>query len=315
MSYYIESKSYDPYQNIALEKYLFDTCGGTPFLYLWQNKKTIVVGKWQNLFEECNMETAKELGVTICRRYTGGGAVYHDVGNLNFSFIMNKEKYDVKKQLFVIIKALKNLGIIATFSGRNDLLVCDKKFSGNAFLETKNICMHHGTILVNENKDIINQVLTSKPTKLQSKGVKSIKSRIINLSEIVPSITVNKIKEEIIKVFSLEYGNTILLDIKKEQYEGIKNVLTSKKWLFSQNPTYNIRIVGRTSFGEMDFYLNIKDKVITHAKVYSDTLDNSIVPFLESYLVGKQVDFVPENSSAYFDLLSEVKCLLKTKAL
>lgn len=312
MSYYVNSNSFNPYENIALERYLFDTFDGNPILYLWQNKKTVVIGKWQNIYEECNLEEMNKLNVLPARRYTGGGAVYHHLGNLNFTFIVDPSIYDVRKQSSVILNALLNLGIKANFSGRNDLEYEGKKFSGNAFLEQKHACLHHGTILINENKDIITSVLNPKPSKLETKGVKSVKSRIINLAEIIPDITIDKAKHEILLSFEKTYGACENIDIQPYKYFKLVDTLSSPDWLYGKSPTYNFRSSGRTSLGEMDFYMKLENDNITKIKVFSDILDASLVPFIESLLHNTSLKDIESTLSTLSSLGKEISIIIKS---
>ena len=142
---YIESDQVNPYKNLAVEEYLLLHCEPQEcILYLWQNQNTVVIGRNQNAWKECKVESLEENGGHLARRLSGGGAVYHDLGNLNFTFLVNKDEYSLEKQLQVIINAMGRLGLKAEKSGRNDILIDGKKFSGNAFYEQEKHCYHHG---------------------------------------------------------------------------------------------------------------------------------------------------------------------------
>lgn len=167
---YIESPTFSPYYNLAVEEYLLLHCENTEcILYLWQNKHTIVIGQNQNAWKECNVSKLEEDGGYLVRRLSGGGAVFHDLGNLNFTFLVSKENYDVGKQTDVILRAVNKLGIHAEKSGRNDLHINGKKFSGNAYYETRNHCYHHGTLMVNVDKQMLSYYLTVSKEKLSQK--------------------------------------------------------------------------------------------------------------------------------------------------
>ena len=164
------------YRNLALEEYLLMSVPEkTQILYLWQNRNTIVVGRNQDVFRECDMEQVEEGGVRIARRLSGGGAVFHDMGNLNFTFLCRKEDRDIGRNTDIVLSALKKLGIIAERSGRNDILAGGAKISGNAFFETGGFCYHHGTLLVDTDKDLIARYLSVSKEKLRLKGVDSVK--------------------------------------------------------------------------------------------------------------------------------------------
>ena len=155
LKYYI-STDFEPYKNLSIEKFLFDTVPeDTCILYLWQNKKTVVIGKNQNPWAECNCAVLSKDGGKIARRLSGGGAVFHDIGNLNFTFISSADNMDVQKNLKVIQRACGMAGIETEISGRNDILADGKKFSGNAFYNAKGKAYHHGTLLIKSNFDVI----------------------------------------------------------------------------------------------------------------------------------------------------------------
>ena len=169
---YIESDQVNPYKNLAVEEYLLLHCEPQEcILYLWQNQNTVVIGRNQNAWKECKVESLEENGGHLARRLSGGGAVYHDLGNLNFTFLVSKENYSIDRQLEVIVKAVQKLGAKAEKSGRNDILIDGKKFSGNAFYRHGDHCYHHGTIMVAVDKERLGSYLTVSTAKLQSKGV------------------------------------------------------------------------------------------------------------------------------------------------
>ncbi|MEG0693587.1 MAG: lipoate--protein ligase family protein, partial [Oscillospiraceae bacterium] len=167
----IQSTKTEPYQNLALEEYLLHHVDeGECILYLWQNRQTVVVGRNQNCWKECKVEELKKDGGYVVRRLSGGGAVFHDLGNLNFTFLVRQEDYNLDRQLQVILKAVQKLGIRAEKSGRNDITVNGQKFSGNAFYSTNGHCYHHGTLLLNVDMENLTQYLNVSTEKLQSKG-------------------------------------------------------------------------------------------------------------------------------------------------
>ncbi|MCR5014182.1 MAG: lipoate--protein ligase [Bacteroidales bacterium] len=201
----IVSGQHDPYLNLAVETYLTDHQEeGVVTLYLWRNQQTVVIGLNQNPFSECDVRRLNAEGGHLMRRRTGGGAVYHDLGNLNFSFIADKHDYDVHRQLSVIQEALKSFGLDAEVSGRNDLTCQGRKFSGNAFFNGSDNNLHHGTILIKTDAEMMQRYLTVKPSKLQKHGVQSVRSRVVNLSELA-DITADNIVEPLIQAFETVY--------------------------------------------------------------------------------------------------------------
>ncbi len=280
------SKVTDPYMNLALETYLYSNFDGEPTLYLWQNKKTVVIGKWQNAYKEVNFARAKESGIRIARRTTGGGAVYHDLGNLNFTFILSPDDYDTKKQLGVIANAVAAFGISADISGRNDLTVNGLKFSGNAFKFGKSAKLHHGTLLVDENTDIMSKVLNPSPLKLRAKGVDSVKSRVVNLRELNSDVTVEQLKNAITESFEKVYGSAKEVSVPESEFRELTDLYSSEKWILDSNPDFDLEVEGRLSFGELSIGLSIADGVIKKIKAYSDSLDIDVPPAVENALIG-----------------------------
>ena len=202
----IVSNQTNPYLNLAVETYLTDHQEeGIVTMYLWKNERTVVIGLTQNPFSECDVKRLNEEGGHLMRRRTGGGAVYHDLGNLNFSFIADKNDYDLRKQQSVIQEALKSFGLEAEISGRNDLLCQGRKFSGNAFFNGTINNLHHGTILIKTDGEMMQRYLTVNKAKLQKHGVKSVVSRVVNLSELA-DITSENIVKPLIHAFEKVYG-------------------------------------------------------------------------------------------------------------
>ena len=210
---YIETANTYPYQNLAVEEYLLLHCDKEEcILYLWQNRNTVVIGRNQNAWKECLVSKLEEENGYPVRRLSGGGAVYHDLGNLNFTFLVRKENYNVDKQLNVILEAVKKLGIHAEKSGRNDILIDGHKFSGNAFYEQGDCCYHHGTLMVHVNLGELSRYLTVSKDKLQSKGVDSVRARVANLTEYAPDATVELLKQ---KLFTMGICPLLLKILKK----------------------------------------------------------------------------------------------------
>src|SRR6056297_3015303 len=204
---YAAGEGYNPWYNLALEEYLLDNLEENEvILYLWQNDNTGVIGRNQNAWKECRSELLAEEGGKLARRLSGGGAVYHDLGNLNFTFIMDKDNYNLKKQLKVILEAVRDQGIEAEFSGRNDLVVKSKKFSGNAFYVGSEAAYHHGTILVDTDFQKLVKYLQVSREKIESKGVDSVRSRVINLKELKNELTIKDIKKSMATSFKDIYG-------------------------------------------------------------------------------------------------------------
>ena len=183
------SDSTDGWRNLGADEYFLDHLSPEDMLlHFYVNRSAVIIGRGQNPWAECNLDAMQRDDVQLVRRITGGGAVFHDEGNLNFSFIAGTARYDVQRQLGMILSAVRALGIPCEFSGRNDLLADGRKFSGNAFCSRKGICQHHGTLLIRSDLTRLQNYLNVDPRKLQAKGVKSVRSRVCNLSEFAPGL-------------------------------------------------------------------------------------------------------------------------------
>ena len=193
------SRSFDPYENLALEEALLSRVGeGELILYLWQNEGTVVIGRNQNPWKECRTALLAEEGGHLARRLSGGGAVFHDRGNLNFTFLMNEADYDLPRQLTVLERACRSLGIPAQRSGRNDLLAEGRKFSGNAFYKHNGKAYHHGTLMLDVDLERVSRYLSPSKAKLAAKGVDSVRSRVVNLREFVPELTIDRLADALV---------------------------------------------------------------------------------------------------------------------
>lgn len=219
---YICSENTSPYYNLALERSLFDFVDeDTVILYLWQNSHTIVIGKNQNAYAECKVDEFIGAGGTLARRPSGGGAVYHDLGNLNFSIICKESIAKEHTYQRIVKEALRFFGIVSEFNGRNDLTVDDKKFSGNAFYVKDDVLCQHGTILINSDFKELSKYLTPDISKLERNHVKSVESRVVNLSEISDKITVESMKEAMIKATNAVRLEEEPTESKVEEYKKI----------------------------------------------------------------------------------------------
>lgn len=226
---YICSENTSPYYNLALERSLFDFVDeDTVILYLWQNSHTIVIGKNQNAFAECKVDEFIKDGGTLARRPSGGGAVYHDLGNLNFSIICKESIAKEHTYQRIVKEALSYFGIVSEFNGRNDLTVDDKKFSGNAFYVKDDVLCQHGTILINSDFKELSKYLTPDISKLERNHVKSVESRVVNLSEISDKITVESMKEAMIKATNAVKLGKAPTESKVEEY---KKIFENDEWI------------------------------------------------------------------------------------
>lgn len=287
------SNSFNPYQNLATEKFLMDTVDkNTVILYLWQNENTVVIGRNQNVWNECRCALLEKEGGFIARRFSGGGAVFHDTGNLNFTFISHAEDSDVLKQLQVIQTALSYTGISTEISGRNDILANGKKFSGNAFFNSQGKSCHHGTILISANTEKLTRYLTPPKAKLQAKGVKSVKSRVINLSEISPNLSCETVKTNMCRAFEEVYR--MKADIcpisESPEISVLTQKLGSREHIYGTTLPFTVSIEEHFPWGHVTLNANVRNGVIAEVKLYTDSLEWQISETIEKALSGCRFD-------------------------
>lgn len=295
----ILGKQYNPYINLAIESILLDNyLENTISLFLWKNQQTIVIGTNQNPYSECNVDTLLNEGGHLARRRTGGGAVYHDLGNLNFSFIADKDLYDVKRQMTVIQKALLNYGLETEVSGRNDISYQGRKFSGNAFAKTKFQGLHHGTILIKTDGEKLQKYLKVKPAKLHKHGVKSVASRVINLSE-VADITSENIIPYLIKAFEEVYDNKAIEinfdDLYTEDALKLKDHISSDDYLFGKWRNFVTKKSNTFDWGSVDIELDIDEEkgIIKDINIASDSLEPESINLAKEILKGASTTASP----------------------
>ena len=287
------SRGTDPYENLALEEALLHRVeAGELILYLWQNERTVVIGKNQNPWKECRTALLAEEGGHLARRLSGGGAVFHDRGNLNFTFLVRETDYDVSRQLSVIETACRSLGIPAQRSGRNDLLADGRKFSGNAFYKHEGRCYHHGTLMVDVDTALVQRYLSPSKAKLEAKGVDSVRARVVNLKEFVPDLTVERLASALISalpaVYSAGEGIPAIQDLDPKVFDlgDLRAKYASDAWLYGTKLPFTLSVEERFSWGGVELQLNVNEGVIRLAKVYTDALDETLAPKLDSALPG-----------------------------
>ena len=298
----------DPYQNLALERHLLETVEpGACILYLWQNQNTVVIGRNQNPWAECRTERLRQEGVRLARRLSGGGAVFHDLGNLNFTFLVQKQDYDVDRQTQVLLRACRDLGLPAERSGRNDLLADGRKFSGNAFYAHEGRCYHHGTLLVDADLEKMGRYLQPSPAKLRSKGVSSVRSRVVNLRELAPDLTVESLSEHLLAAFSAVYGGPVRpfpadrLD--RARLQVLREENAGWEWLWGRKMTFTLQPRGRFPWGEVTICLAVEQGVVTEAAVYTDAMDWSFAEPMGAALTG-----CPLTAEALRQALEGISC-------
>ena len=285
--YLVESPRYNPYENLAIESVLMKNCPEDSLIfYVWQNAHTVVIGKHQHAQSEVHMEKALDDKVTIARRSSGGGAVYHDLGNLNFTFIAKDPLYSIPKQMEMIASALKDLGIPAEVNGRNDIEVNGSKVSGNAFAHQGNTHLHHGTLLVNVDKSALGKYLNVNPKKLKRKNVTSVAARIQNLSEF-KALTIEELKHHLFDTVG-HYANTegVWLDFEAMDKTHELSLYENRDFVFGRELKSQLRFEECFDFGCIRWDFVSEKGIITGSKLYSDALDTLWVESLEKWVVG-----------------------------
>lgn len=283
--------SINPYHNLALEEYLtFHTEPGECILFLWQNQNTVVIGKNQNSWKECKINELESDGGHLARRLSGGGAVYHDLGNLNFTFCVRKEDYDVDRQLSVIIEAVRLLGLNAQKTGRNDITIEGKKFSGNAFYDSKDFCYHHGTLLVRVDKEKLSRYLNVSRDKLQSKGVDSVRSRVANLTDFEPGIQMEQVKKKLLEAFGEVYeGNTRTVEPERLDWKKIQKGeqrFASWEWKYGRKIPFQYEISRRFTWGDIQLQFQVDGGVIRSVNAFSDGMQTEFIAGLAALWKG-----------------------------
>ncbi len=283
------SSSKDGWQNLAMDEWFLDTLGPEDMiLYFYINQNAVIIGKNQNPWKECDLAAMERDGVQLVRRITGGGAVFHDCGNLNFSFIMGEQRYDLEKQLNLILQAVESFGIPCEFSGRNDLLADGKKFSGNAFCARQGIRQHHGTLLIRSDLGRLQNYLQVDPRKLKAKGVDSVRSRVCNLSQL-GDVTIEGMLAAIRKAYAANYGT--VTDFMPTP-EDIARVVpyyekqASWPWRMGKTPGFDLELDTRFPWGGVQLQFSLKNSLVTQVDVYSDAMDAELAAAIQKRLLG-----------------------------
>ena len=295
----------NPHYNLAVEEYLFrhetdDVC------MLWQNAHTVVIGKNQNAFAEVDVDALRRDGVHLARRITGGGAVYHDLGNVNFSFISanNAETgLDFARFTAPILKALASLGVHAELSGRNDLLLDGQKFSGNAQYSAEGRTLHHGTLLFDADLSVLARYLRPDEEKLKSKGIKSVRSRVTNLK---PHLQISATTGEFIALLAqhlrTEYAPTEPPVPQNAEIDALFVRNASDAWLFPERELvagYTLQQKKRFPFGSVEITLSMHNDTVRDAMIRGDFFGSAPVEELETALCGKTLAHIRENAAEF----------------
>lgn len=290
----IQNNSIDPYFNLAAEEYLLRNFQENCFM-LWRNKPSIIVGKHQNALAEINYEYVKDNNIDVIRRLSGGGTVFHDLGNLNFTFIQNvnanENLVDFKKYIKPIVAVLHQLGINAKHEGRNDIMIDGKKVSGNAEHVFKRRVLHHGTLLFSSIISDLSKALKVNPLKYQDKGVKSVKSRVTNINEsLSEKISVMEFQDKILNYIKETEPNIENYIFSKTDIDQINKLVKDKyltwDWNYGYSPKYSFEKTIEILNDNIDIQMNVEKGIIADITIKSNSIDNSDVSFVEQKLIG-----------------------------
>ena len=282
------SDSLDGWRNLGRDEYFLDHISPEDMLlHFYINGNAVIIGQGQNPWAECNLAAMERDKVQLVRRISGGGAVFHDVGNLNFSFIAGEAVYDVQRQLGMILRAVQALGIPCEFSGRNDLLADGRKFSGNAFCNRKMLRQHHGTLLIHADMARLQNYLNVDPRKLRAKGVSSVRSRVCNLNEFVPGLNCEKMLEALKNAYRAEYGDYHLIEsVDEASVAPYIEKHASDAWRLGKTPRFDIEIENRFQWGNVQLLLTLRQSKVSSLQVYSDAIDAELPGEIEALLLG-----------------------------
>ncbi len=286
MKLYINDKT-DPYFNLATEQYLMESESDDVFM-LWRNDRSVIIGRNQNAYAEINRSFVEEHGIPVVRRLSGGGAVFHDLGNLCFTFIVKRENcpdMDFSRFCRPIIEVLRGLGVPAELSGRNDMVIDGRKFSGNAECVYGDKVLHHGTLLFSADLSRLSGALKVDEEKMHSKGIKSVRSRVCNLSEYLPDLSVLDLKNRLEGAVQADR-----VSFSQKQCDEINALVKSKyatwEWNFGHSKQYEKQVKKRFPYGSVVLSYTADHGVLTEIKLEGDFFTKGDISLWESSLVG-----------------------------
>lgn len=305
----VKSESTNVFVNQGIELALFDKVEqGEEILYLWTNEDTVVIGRNQDAYQEVNVDLLESEGGLLARRLSGGGAVFHDLGNINFTFLGRSEDFDLERNRKILLSALSTLGLNATLTGRNDIEIDGFKISGNAYYRKDGHEYHHGTMLIDSPSDKVARYLTPPETKFVGKKVKSVKSRVSSLASFDESITKEKFADALVDAFKAEYAGATVEEMQPfalggNAIMGGTMVFASDDWRYGKKQEYDMRVPMTVDGVKIEIAVAVKDDVVTAVRVYTDSLNSDLSEHLENQILGKNLK---TDSGEYIDEIKQV---------
>jgi len=287
----VRSERYDPWYNLALEQCLMDTARqGEVLLYLWRNDRTVVIGRSQSAYAECDLEGMAREGVLLARRSSGGGAVYQDLGNLCFTFLGPAEEMHTNRQMQIVLDSLRSWGLEGVASGRNDILVAGRKVSGSAFQERDGVALHHGTLLVSADLNAMERFLRPDREKLRANAVPSVRARVVNLQDLNPSIEMEALQGQMIRAAEAAFGcpaeDYDIGRIERARLEEQRALFASDVWRLGRARDCSHRLEERFHWGGIRLGLCAAGGVVEYARLETDGLDPDFPQICEGLLLG-----------------------------
>jgi len=306
----INLKTYIPQYNLATEEYLLKQFEDDIFM-LWQNSPSVIIGRYQNTFAEINIDYVEKNKIDVVRRITGGGTVFHDLGNVNFTFIARdtgNNQHDFKFFTLPILKYLKSLDIDARFEGRNDLTIDGKKFSGNAGIKYNGSILHHGTLLYSSKIDDLTAALKTSTLKFQGKAVKSVNARVTNISEhLKEKLEVDQFINNLFSFVVNTHDEAQEFTLDSNDFNSIQKLAIDKYyqwwWNYGESPAFNVRKEFKTNGGNFEVLLNVEKGIVSNIKIYGDFFTEGENDITEQFLT--QISFTKEAFSLCIDRMSD----------
>ncbi|MFP4561988.1 MAG: lipoate--protein ligase [Spirochaetia bacterium] len=288
------SDTHDPWFNLSIENWIFrDMDPLQHVLFLWRNRESVVIGRFQNPWTECRVLEMERDGISLVRRQSGGGAVYQDLNNSNFTFMAGRDFYSREDNFAVVLGALEKFGIKAEKSGRNDILVEGRKVSGSAFKNSSDRSFHHGTMLIDADLEKLTRYLNPGAARIETKGIVSVRSQVANLREFNPAVDHDAFCTAMVEEFFRFHGVTCAVEhLVREDLELLDDVrryyemLRSWDWRFGKTPKFSRQVSVGFAWGGIELFLDCHNGIIEDIRLFSEALDAGLIETVRGSLIG-----------------------------